>query len=56
MGENGADGAKKDPEIKAERPVLDVINIKGAALFKGDVAAAGDLGETGETGLDGEQE
>ena len=49
MGENGADSAKEDAKIKAERPVLDVVNIKGAALFKGDVAAA-------ETGLDGEQE
>ncbi len=33
-GEDGEDGASKDAEIETEGPVLDVIEVKGAALSK----------------------
>ena len=43
-------------EVKAERPVFDVVNVERAALLKGDVATAGDLSETGEAGFDRKEE
>ena len=54
-GEDGEDGAGEDAKVEPEGPVLDVIEVEGAAFFEADVAAAGDLGEAGEAGFDGEE-
>jgi hypothetical protein len=42
-------------EVEAERPILDVIKIEGAALFEADIAAARDLGKTSEAGFNREE-
>lgn len=56
MSDDRPDGAENDAKVEAEGPVLDVVNVEGAAFFKADVAAAGDLGEASEAGFDGEKE
>ena len=55
-GEDGEGGAGEDAEIEPEGPILDVIEVEGAALFEADITAAGDLGEAGEAGFKGETE
>ena len=53
---NDADGPEQNLEVEEERPVLDIVEVDGAALGEGDVAPAGDLGETGKTGFDRQEE
>lgn len=48
MSQNRPKSAEHDAEIKAERPILDVIEVEGATFVKSDVAATGDLSEAGQ--------
>lgn len=48
VGQNCPDCAEHNAKIKAERPVLNVVKVEGAAFIKTDVAAAGDLSEAGQ--------